>query len=197
MQPCSVLIPWPSLFGVVVARLRGLRNSGHASVVSLGFFCPQHGKPPAKKPKLSKELHPKPKFMDGTTEHKLLSKLDNAKCKPKFPQASSLGARRSLIAMLGAKGKNAPRFTRASTAIFEFRNRRRARADLVAVEGLDNRGMTDVHVKKPRVKKRQGQTKPHSAEVFVDSGHVGLLCECETGLSCYGTLNGKRDNNTW
>ena len=38
-QLCSDLIHWPSLFGVVVAKFRGPRSSGLASVVSLGTFA--------------------------------------------------------------------------------------------------------------------------------------------------------------
>ena len=56
--------------------------------------------------------------MDDTTEHKLLAKLDNVKCTPKFSQANALGARRSLRAMLGCKAKGASLKLRASIATF-------------------------------------------------------------------------------
>ena len=108
--------------------------------------------------------------MDDATEQLLLRKLDTAKCTPKYSQASALGARRSLRAMLGAKGRlerKASRTSRASTATFEFRNRRRTKVDLVAVEGLDSRGVKDLHVKKPRAKNKRRPT-PHTADIIVD-----------------------------
>ena len=87
------------------------------------YLCQRHGKPPAKKAKQVPSTHPKPEFMDDATEQLLLRKLDTAKCTPKYSQASALGARRSLRAMLGAKGRlerKASRTSRASTAISSF-----------------------------------------------------------------------------
>ena len=85
------------------------------------YLCQRHGKPPAKKPKQVRSTHPKPEFMDDATEQLLLRKLDTVKCTPKYSQASALGARRSLRAMLGAKGRierKASGTSRASTATF-------------------------------------------------------------------------------
>ena len=48
------------------------------------YLCPRHGKPLVKETKQIKEIHPKPKFMDDTTEHLLLLKLDSVKCTPKI-----------------------------------------------------------------------------------------------------------------
>ena len=98
--------------------------------------------------------------MDDTTERKLLANLDNVKCTPKYSHAHALEARRSLRAVLGCKAAEASMTARVSTASFEFRNRRRAKADFVAVEGRVKRGAKDIHVKKPKAKK-QGRKKPH------------------------------------
>jgi len=101
--------------------------------------------------------------MDDTTEQKLLAKLDNVKCTPKFSQATALGARRSLRAMLGCKAKGASLKLRASIATFEFRNRRRAKQSFVAVEGLDKRGVRDLRRVKPKAKQTRAN-RPCTAE---------------------------------
>ena len=92
------------------------------------------------------ESNNKAQFIGDTTERKLIAKLDNVKCTPKFSQANALGARRSLRAMLGCKAKGASLKLRASIATFEFRNRRRMKQGFVAVEGPDKRRVRDKHV---------------------------------------------------
>ena len=123
----------------------------------LWFLCTRHGKPLAKIARQVRSTQPKPRFMDDATERKLLARLDNRKCTPKYSQATALGARRSLRAMLGVKAGKAIVTTRGSTATFGFRNRRRTKANFVAVEGLVAREAKDIHVKKPRAKDKVQQ----------------------------------------
>ena len=86
MQPCSSESPWPSLFGVGRAKFRARRNNGLANAVCLGSFVRGMANRLRRYFKQSRGSHPKPQFMDDTTEQKLLAKLDNVKCTPKSPK---------------------------------------------------------------------------------------------------------------
>ena len=118
----------------------------------LWYLCTRHGNPPAKVPKTVRPTIPQSKFMDNATEQKQLIKLDNAKCTPKYSQASAVETRQCLRRIRGCRADRAEVKGNTSTVSIEFKNRRREQLGFIAVEGLDPKGVRDNTRSIPRPK---------------------------------------------